>query len=123
MNKIGFFTSIQYCDETTLNQKIWNGIEEFFNFGNHSIYVITRERIDGTLELQEKDLHVEPMTEIIMCALKVIACLTALIPLIVLSAKLWFRSSHELCIVSPENHTIPELSNNVADLSVKVSKN
>lgn len=92
MNKLGFFTPVQYEGPKTLKFRVREGIEDYFYLNGKTAKILQGKSQGNNHIVELKDAERHDGKSYVLTAVKVISYMTILIPLIMLCAKAAFRS-------------------------------
>jgi hypothetical protein len=102
-NKVSFFIPIKYSEKKTFSQYTVEGVENYFYLKGKSIYVIDGKHNTDIHEIEIQNKN--QIRQVILIAIKIISYMTIIIPLIMLSFKVAFRTTHNFNIINTSNKT------------------
>lgn len=108
MFSVGFFTPVRFQDPKTFNQRVQEGVDDYFYLGGKSAYIIPGNIIDSAQEVVIRNKDQNKIKQVILGVIKIISYMTVIIPLIMLVAKVVCRSSRQFHIVQ---YSVPNLMN------------
>lgn len=101
MKEISFSSSIQYTDKLSFTQKMYNFVEDYFNFGKIVYTVKPNVLQNGGHVVMPRKLNQSKLEQVMRGIMKILSLLTIIIPLIILTAKAHHRLSNKFYLTAP----------------------